>query len=264
MDRRRVNRPQRRPEIDFDDVIYGVHAVAEALTAGEALRVLHVADERKRDPAVRKILDAARERDIRVRFEQRAYFNQFPYKAHQGVIAFGQPFPYVTLEEVIARRGNGPALFVVLDHITDPHNAGAIIRTAECAGADGVIMPERRAAGVNATVRKAAAGAAAHLPIARVSNVADAVRKLKKANVWVAGADLGPDSVDFAQADLARDLALVIGAEGSGLSQLIRRECDYLVRIPMLGQVGSLNASVAAGVLLYEAVRQRRALATAP
>jgi 23S rRNA (guanosine2251-2'-O)-methyltransferase len=264
MDRRRINKPQRRQEIDLDDVIYGLHAVEEALAASEQLRALHVADERKRDPVVCKILDVARERGVRVRFEQRAYFNQFPYKAHQGIIAFGPPFPYVTLEEVIARGGEGAALFVVLDHITDPHNAGAIIRTAECAGADGVIMPERRAAGVNATVRKAAAGAAAHIPIARVSNIADAIRKLKKANVWVAGADLGPGSVDFGEADLARDIAIVIGAEGAGLSQLVRRECDYLVHIPMLGQVASLNASVAAGVLLYEAVRQRRALATAP
>lgn len=253
-----------RRRIDLDDVVYGVHAVEEALAAGEELRALHVADERKRDPAVRKILEVARERNIRVRFENRGYFAQFPYKANQGIIAFGAPFPYVTLEDVLHAHRDGPALIVVLDHITDPHNAGAIIRTGECAGADGIIMPERRAAGVNATVRKAAAGAAAHIPIARVSNVADAIRKLKKANVWVAGADLGPESVNFTEADFARDLAVVIGAEGAGLSQLVKRECDYLVRIPMLGEVASLNASVAAGVLLYEAVRQRRALAEAP
>jgi 23S rRNA (guanosine2251-2'-O)-methyltransferase len=257
--------PQRRQEIDLDDVIYGVHAVEEALAAGEQLRRLHVADERKRDPAVRKILEQARELQIHVRFEDRGYFGQFPYKAHQGVIAFGPPFPYVGLEDVLTRAGDEPLLLVVLDHITDPHNAGAIIRTAECAGANGVIMPERRAAGVNATVRKAAAGAAAHIPIARVSNVADAIRKLKKANVWVAGADLGEESVEYTQADLARDIAIVIGAEGEGLSQLVKRECDYLVRVPMLGEVASLNASVAAGVLVYEAVRQRRAQAlTAP
>jgi 23S rRNA (guanosine2251-2'-O)-methyltransferase len=199
-----------------------------------------------------------------VRFEDRSYFSQFPYKAHQGVIAFGPPFPYVTLEELLAGRGADPLLIVVLDHITDPHNAGAIIRTAECAGADGIVIPERRAAGVNATVRKAAAGATAHIPIARVANVADAIRKLKKANVWVAGADLGPSSVDYTQADFARDIALAIGAEGEGLSQLVKRECDYLVRIPILGRVESLNASVAAAVLLYEAVRQRRQVALAP
>ena len=267
MEHRRVKRggrPGQRAEIDLDDVIYGVHAVEEALTAGEELRHLHVADERKRDPAVRKILDTAREREIRVRFEDRGYFSQFPYKAHQGVIAFGAPFTYVTLDDLLANRGSDPLLLVVLDHITDPHNVGAIIRTAESAGANGVIMPERRAAGVNATVRKAAAGAAAHLPVARVSNVADTIRKLKKANVWVAGADLGPQSVDYTQADLARDLALVIGAEGEGLSQLVKRECDYLVRVPMLGKIESLNASVATAILLYEAVRQRRMRALAP
>lgn len=257
MDRRRVR-------IDLDDVIYGVHAVEEALAANEPLRRIHVADERKRDPAVRKILDTARELGAQIRFENRAYFNQFPYKAHQGIVAIGPPFEYASLDDVMHRRGDDPLLLVVLDHITDPHNAGAIIRTAECAGADAVIMPERRAAGVNATVRKSAAGAAAHLPIARVANIADAIRKLKKANVWVAGADLSERSVDYTGADFARDVAIVIGAEGEGLSQLVKRECDYLVRIPVLGHVESLNASVAAAVLLYEAVRQRKTQVTAP
>lgn len=261
MESRRLGGGRRPPrELDLDDVIYGVHAVSEALAAGEALRKIHVGEERRRDQAVRRLLERAQELRVPVRYEGRGFFAQFPYKAHQHVVAFGTPFSYVTLEEALhARRGNGPALYVVLDHITDPHNAGAIIRSAECAGADALILPERRAAGVNATVRKAAAGAAAHLPIARVGNVAQAVQRLKKANVWVAGADAGPAAVDFARADLARDLAIVIGAEGSGLSPLVRRECDYLVRIPIFGKIESLNASVAAGILLYEAVRQRAA-----
>ncbi|MGZ3574346.1 MAG: 23S rRNA (guanosine(2251)-2'-O)-methyltransferase RlmB [Vulcanimicrobiaceae bacterium] len=261
MERRRVGRGPRGPRRelpDLDDVMYGVHAVDEALAAGEKLRRIHVGEDRRRDPVVRRLLERARELDVDVRFEEPRFFTQFPYKAHQSVIAFGAPFPYVTLEETIAaRKGSGPALYVVLDHITDPHNAGAIIRTAECAGADAVIIPERRAAGVNATVRKAAAGAAAHIPIARVANIADAIRRLKKANVWVAGADLGEGATEFTKADLARELAIVIGAEGTGISHLVKRECDYLVTVPMLGRVGSLNASVAAGVLLYEAVRQR-------
>ena len=145
----------------------------------------------------------------------------------------------------------------MLDHLTDPHNVGAIVRTAEAAGADGLILPERRSAGINATVRKAAAGAAAHLPIAQVANIADAIRTLKKAGVWVVGADASPAAVELARTDLNRDLALVIGGEGSGLSPLIKRECDYLVRIPLRGKVASLNASVAAGVLIFEALRQR-------
>ncbi len=141
--------------------------------------------------------------------------------------------------------------------MTDPHNVGAVIRTAEAAGGDGVVLPARRSAGVNATVRKAAAGAAAHLPIARVANIAAAMREMKKAGIWVAGADLSSDAIELHRADFNRDLALVFGSEGSGLSMLVKRECDYLVKLPMRGRVASLNASVAAGILLYEALRQR-------
>ncbi len=247
----------RRIKIDLDNVIYGVHAVEEALSAGEELRHIHVADERRRDPALRKIMEIARERAIRVRTEERAYFAQFPYKAHQGIVAFGAPFEYVTLQDILEAPRSGSLLLVILDHLTDPHNVGAIVRTAECVGAHGVIMPERRAAGVNATVRKAAAGATAHVPIARVSNIADTLRKLKKANVWIAGAALDPRSIEYTKADFTGDLAVVIGAEGEGLGQLVARECDYLVRIPLRGEVESLNASVASGILLYEVLRQR-------
>ncbi|MBV8117750.1 MAG: 23S rRNA (guanosine(2251)-2'-O)-methyltransferase RlmB, partial [Candidatus Eremiobacteraeota bacterium] len=175
-------------------------------------------------------------------------------------VAIAPPFSYASLNAVMNRRPRAARkLFVLLDHLTDPHNVGAIIRTAECAGADAVILPERRSAGINATVRKSAAGAAAHLPIARVTNLAEAIRAMKKAGVWVVGADASPEAVEMTRADLNRDLALVIGAEGSGLSHVVRRECDYVVRIPLHGEVASLNASVAAGVLLYEALRQRNA-----
>jgi len=144
-----------------------------------------------------------------------------------------------------------------LDHLTDPHNVGAIVRTAEAAGAGALVLPERRSAGINATVRKAAAGAASHLPIARVANVADAIRVMKKSGIWIAGADAGLAAVEMSRADMTVDLALVIGAEGSGLSQLVKRECDYLVRVPIYGSVESLNASVAFALLAYEALRQR-------
>jgi 23S rRNA (guanosine2251-2'-O)-methyltransferase len=246
-----------KTKLDFDDVIYGIHVVEEALTAGEALVEIHVNDERKRDPVLRSILAQAKEREITVKFEQRSFFDQLPFKTHQGVVAIAPPFEYATLPDVLAKRKNKYAFFVVLDHLTDPHNVGAIIRTAECAGADAVIIPDRRSAGVNATVRKAAAGAAEHLPIVRLANVNEAIRALKKANIWVAGADAGEEAVALTKADFDRDLALVIGAEGTGLAQLTRRECDYLVRIPMLGKTESLNASVAAGVLIYEVLRQR-------
>jgi 23S rRNA (guanosine2251-2'-O)-methyltransferase len=256
-----AQRPQparRAPRVDLDDVVYGVHAVEEMLVAHEPLRHVHVGDDRKRDPALKNLLELARTANVPVRFESRAFFASFPYKAHQGVVAFGEPFAYTTLEEAIAGRDRErPALFVVLDHVTDPHNVGAIIRSAECAGATAVIIPERRAAGVNATVRKSSAGAAAFVPIARVANVSQAIRTLKKTGIWVYGAALAEDAKPYTSLDLSGDVALVIGAEGEGIAPLVRRECDALVAIPMLGRVQSLNASVAAGILLYEAVRQR-------
>jgi 23S rRNA (guanosine2251-2'-O)-methyltransferase len=256
VDRRSVGRA-REPRLDFDDVIYGIHVVEEALAAGEALRSIRVAEDRKRDPQLRRLIAEAKERGVGVRFEPREFFARLPFKTHQGVIAIAPPFEYAELREVAGSRKTGHALFLILDHLTDPHNVGAIIRTAECAGADAVILPERRSAGVNATVRKAAAGAAGHLPVVRVGNVAEAIRTLKKSGIWVAGADASPQSLPMTKADLGRDLALVIGAEGEGLAPLVKRECDYLVHIPMRGRTESLNASVAAGILVYEALRQR-------
>jgi 23S rRNA (guanosine2251-2'-O)-methyltransferase len=262
VDRRRLGSsrpPKRNDNLDLDDVVYGVHAVEESLAAGESLRRIYIGDERKRDPALRPLIEAAKTAGLPIRFESRTFFSQFPYRAHQSVVAFGTPFEYVTIEEAIAARTPGSGLFVVLDHITDPHNAGAIIRSAECAGATAVVIPERRAAGVNATVRKSAAGATAHVPIARVANVAGALRTMKKAGIWAAGAAGNADSMDYTTADFRGDLAIVIGSEGDGISQVVRKECDFLVRIPMFGNVESLNASVAAGVLLFEARRQRNA-----
>jgi 23S rRNA (guanosine2251-2'-O)-methyltransferase len=263
VDRRRRIAPQRGgrvpPRVDLDDVIYGIHAVNEALVAGEPLRRIHVGDERKTDPALRNLLERARAADLQVRFESRSFFANFPYKAHQSVVAYGAPFDYITLDEALALPRKGPALFVLLDHVTDPHNVGAVVRTTEAAGGTALVLPERRSAGINATVRKAAAGATAHLPIARVANISQAVRTLKKAGIWVAGAALGEGTIPLGEADFSRDLALVIGAEGQGIAPLVARECDYRVSIPMLGRTQSLNASVAAAILLYEAVRQRRA-----
>ncbi len=227
------------------------------MVAGEPLRAIHVADDRKRDPLLRKIIADANERNIPVRFEGKQFFTQLPFKTHQGVVAIAPPFDYASLSEVIGSHKSEHTLLVLLDHLTDPHNVGAIIRTAEVVGADAVILPERRSAGVNATVRKAAAGAAGYIPVVRVANINDAIRTLKKAGIWVAGAAAGEDAVPMGRADFDRDLALVIGAEGSGLAPLVRRECDYLVSVPMRGQTESLNASVAAAVLLYEALRQR-------
>lgn len=262
MERRRrpVSRRDRaRARFDYDDVVYGIHAIEEALAAGERLRAVHVASDRKKDAMLRQLLGRAKELNVPVRFEERSFFAQLPFKAHQGVVAVGEPFAYRSLHDVLGPppRSGSARLFVVLDHLTDPHNVGAIVRTAEAAGADALVLPERRSAGMNATVRKAAAGAAAHLPIARVANIADAIRVMKKNGIWIAGADAGPESIELSAADMGADLALVIGAEGNGLAPLVKRECDYLVRIPMRGNVESLNASVAFAILAYEALRQR-------
>jgi len=258
VERRRLKRRPPPRRLDFDDIVYGIHAVDEALVAGERLRSIHISDDRKKDAVLRGLLARAKERNVPVRFEQRGFFASLPFKAHQGVVAVAPPFAYAGLHELLDRGSGGRRLFVVLDHLTDPHNVGAIVRTAEAAGATGVVLPDRRSAGINATVRKAAAGAAAHVPVARVANVADAIRALKKARVWVAGGDAGQGATSLEKADLRGDLAIVIGEEGRGLSPLVRRECDFLVSIPMYGRIASLNASVAAGVLIYEAVRQRR------
>lgn len=237
-----------------------MHAVTEALEGGEKLLRLHVADNRRRDPALRELLAAAEAAGVTVRFEGRGFFAQFPYKAHQSVVAFAAPFDYASLDEALAARTPGkPALVVVLDHITDPHNLGAIVRTADAVAADAVVIPERRSAGVNATVRKASAGATAYVPIVRVSNVAQTVRSLKAAGLWIAGADLSVEATPYDRADLRGDLALVIGAEGGGISPVVRKECDWVLGIPMSGRIASLNASVAAAVLLFEVRRQRQA-----
>jgi len=243
--------------LNFDDVVYGIHAVGEALEAREKLRGIHVARDRKKDPPLRRVLDLAKERNVPVRFEDRSFFARLPFKAHQGVVAIAPPFDYADLDDVLYAHREEPALFVVLDHLTDPHNVGAILRTAECAGVHAVILPERRSAGVNATVRKAAAGAAARVPVVQVVNVARTVHALQEKGVRVYGASAEAEAAPMDEADLRGDIALVIGAEGSGLAPLVKRECDGLVRIPMKGRLASLNASVATAVLLYEALRQR-------
>jgi len=247
-----------RPRMNFDDLIYGIHAVDEALRAGERLERLHIGRGRERDPAVATLIEAARAADIPVRFENPDFFIAVPYKAHQSVVAVGQGFTYASIDEAIAVRQED-RLIVVLDHLTDPHNVGAILRTAECAGAQAVILPDRRSAGINATVRKAAAGATSHLSIAQVGNVTNALKRLKAEGFTIVGASLDDEARPYTETPLRGDIALVIGAEGTGLSRLVARNCDLLVTLPLLGEVASLNASVACGILLYEIVRHRDA-----
>jgi 23S rRNA (guanosine2251-2'-O)-methyltransferase len=238
--------------------IYGINAVVEALKArGRAFEWVGVAKERH-DLRLQRVVDECRRNGVAVRFLGRPELDRMAgNNAHQGVVAVTSAKQYNDLDDVIAAKRGQYSLLVVLDGIEDPHNLGAILRTADAAGADGVVIPERRAVGVTPTVTKASAGASEHLPIAKVTNIARTVEELKDRNLWIVGLDeRGTQTYD--SLDYNMDCAVVLGAEGKGVHELVRKKCDFLVSIPMLGKVASLNVSVAAAVVLYEIVRQRR------
>jgi len=241
------------------DKIIGIKPVLEALKAGRPVQRLLVADHRKQDRDVQAILRLARECGAEVRFASREALNrEAPGANHQGVIAIASAKQYATLDEILAApvlQGRAP-LFLVLDGVEDPRNLGAIIRTADAAGVHGVIIPERRATGLTETVAKAAAGAMEHVPVVKVVNIVNTLEEFKKAGVWVAGAEAGGETI-YWDADFVRPTALVLGGEDRGVRRLVREHCDYLVSLPQLGMISSLNVSVAAGILLYEALRQR-------
>ena len=243
--------------------IYGLNAVAEALKArGHACEWVGVAKERH-DLRLQRVIEECRRIGVPVRFVQRTELDRMAGNGrHQGVVAATASKQYSDLDDVVESRRGEYALIVVLDGVEDPHNLGAILRTADAAGADGVIIPERRAAGVTGAVAKASAGASAHLPVARVTNIARTVEELKQRSIWVAGLDeRGTQAYDAL--DYNMDCAIVLGAEGKGVHDLVKKKCDFLVSIPMLGKVPSLNVSVAAGIVLYEILRQRRRKSTA-
>jgi 23S rRNA (guanosine2251-2'-O)-methyltransferase len=239
--------------------IYGINSVTEALKArGRAFQWVGMAKERN-DIRLQRLIEDCRKLGIPVRFLQRTELDHMAgTAAHQGVVAVTGAKQYNDLNDVIEAKRGKYSLLVVLDGVEDPHNLGAIMRTADAAGANGVIIPERRAASVTGTVTKSSAGASEHLPIARVTNIARTIEELKDSNVWTVGLDeRGKQTYDAI--DYNMDCALVLGAEGKGLHDLVKRKCDFLVSIPMLGKVSSLNVSVAGGVVMYEIVRQRRA-----
>jgi 23S rRNA (guanosine2251-2'-O)-methyltransferase len=227
-------------------VLSGIHPVAEALRSRHPLDRVLVA-QGAGGPRLQEIIDLARRAEVPVRFEPRAALDRLAgTPSHQGVVALGAARKYAGLETAAASQ-----LVVVLDGVEDPHNLGAIIRTAHAAGAGAVIIPERRAASVTDVVAKAAAGAIEHLPVVRVTNVNRAVEELKERGFWVYGLDeRGPE--DYAKIEYNAPTALVLGAEGKGLHEQVRKHCDVLVRIPMSGKISSLNVSVAAGVVLFE------------
>jgi 23S rRNA (guanosine2251-2'-O)-methyltransferase len=239
--------------------IYGINSVTEALKSrGRAFEWVGMAKERH-DLRLQRLIEDFRKIGIPVRFLQRTELDRMAGNAaHQGVVAVTSAKQYNDLEDVIAAKRDKYSLLVVLDGVEDPHNLGAILRTADAAGANGIVIPERRAAAVTGTVTKSSAGASEHLPIAKVTNISRTVEELKENSIWTVGLDERAKQT-YDALDYKMDCALVLGGEGKGLHDLVKRKCDFLVSIPMLGKVPSLNVSVAAAVVLYEIVRQRRA-----
>jgi 23S rRNA (guanosine2251-2'-O)-methyltransferase len=244
------------------EVLYGVHPVEEALKAGKR-RFDHVLVAREReDLRLERLVAALRQAGIRVRQDAREQLTLMAKTpAHQGVVAFVRPQEFLTIEDLFEPDAANPAarrLLLALDGVEDPQNLGALLRVADGAGVDGVVLTERRSAPISPVTVKASAGAAEHLRIARVVNLVRALEDLKRQNIWVIGLDERGTS-DYDQFDLTGDCVLVLGREGAGLHDLVRRTCDHLLRIPMSGGVSSLNVSAAGAVVLYEAARQRRA-----
>ncbi len=228
--------------------------MAEALRARRPLERVLVA-KGSGGPRVQEIVDLSRKNSTPVRFEERGALDRLAGSAaHQGVVALGAAKQYAALEDVAERAH----MLVVLDGLEDPHNLGAVVRTAHAAGADAIIVPERRAAGLTDTVAKAAAGALEHLPVVRVTNINRVLEDLKKRGYWIYGVDERGDQ-DYDHVDFAERAVVVFGAEGKGLHQMVREHCDILVRIPLVGKISSLNVSVAAGVVLFEWKRRRTA-----
>jgi 23S rRNA (guanosine2251-2'-O)-methyltransferase len=243
----------------------GFHAVEEALAAGRALDRVVIARGRHGD-RIGEILRLAKSRGVPVRFEDRQQIDRLTgSREHQGIAALAAAKGAVELEDLLApNSSNGTlgapgqnGLLVLLDGVEDPHNLGAIVRSSLAAGAQGVVIPERRAAGLTDTVERASAGALAHMPVARVKNLVRAMEQMKESGYWLVGLDERADK-SYTEVDLKSSVGIVLGREGEGLHELTRKRCDFLVSIPTTGAVRSLNVSVAAGVMLFEAVRQRR------
>lgn len=241
---------------DADNIICGRNPVIEAIKSGAQLDTIYIDGTGGSLNLIRRL---AKENNIVVKDAQDKKLSQLSGGAsHQGVVAVGACGQYVSVEDILAvsqKKGTKPFI-IICDEIEDPHNLGAIIRTAETSGADGVIIPKRRSASLNSTVFKTSAGAASYVPVARVSNLSSCIDTLKENGVWIYGTDASGS--DYSETDLTGSCALVIGSEGFGISKLIQKKCDFMIKLPMMGKINSLNASVAAGIFMYEALRQRR------
>ena len=248
----------KKEEKIYDDQIESRNSVIELLESKKDINKIFVT-KGERHGSINKILAMAKERNVIIvekDKKQMAQMAQTPN--HQGVIAIVPPFEYCEIEDILenAKIKNEDPFVLILDGIEDPHNLGSIIRTAETAGVHGIIIPKRRAASVNSTVSKVSAGAVEHIKIARVTNISDSIQKLKDNGLWICGTDIDAKNYYYDQ-DLKGPLGIVIGNEGQGMSEKVKKNCDFLVKIPMKGKVTSLNASVSTGIVVYEAVKQR-------
>ena len=248
----------KKEEKIYEDKVEGRNSVLELLESKKDINKIFVT-KGERHGSINKILAMAKERNVIIvekDKKQMAQMAQTPN--HQGVIAIVPPFEYCEIEDILenAKIKNEDPFVLILDGIEDPHNLGSIIRTAETAGVHGIIIPKRRAASVNSTVSKVSAGAVEHIKIARVTNISDSIQKLKDNGLWICGTDIDAKNYYYDQ-DLKGPLGIVIGNEGQGMSEKVKKNCDFLVKIPMKGKVTSLNASVSTGIVVYEAVKQR-------
>ena len=257
---RKKNKEQKAPvqntELDPDkEVIAGRNAILEAIKSGREINKI-LFQEGIEKGRLKSIFAIANEKKIVCQEVPKHKLDNTTTERHQGVIAFVAPYNYFELDEVLNKLDiNKSTTLLILDHIEDPHNLGAIIRTAEASGVKGIIIPKRRAAVVSQTAVKASAGAIEHMPVIRVSSLTDAIKKLKEKGFWIAGTTLAERSEEYTK--IAKDvpLAIVIGNEGEGMSKVVTKECDFLYHLPMLGKIQSLNASVAAGIIMYERIK---------
>lgn len=249
----------KREKESYQDQVEGRNSVLELLESGKDINKIFVTRGEKHG-SIHQIIAKARERKIIIVEKDKKQMQEMAQTENfQGVIAIVPPFDYCEIEDILqeAKDRNEDPFVLILDGIEDPHNLGSIIRTAETAGVHGIIIPKRRAATVNSTVNKSSAGAVEHMKIARVNNITDAMNTLKDAGVWICGTDIATDKYYYDQ-DLTGPLGIVIGNEGQGMSEKVKKNCDFLVKIPMKGKITSLNASVSAGIVVYEAVKQRK------
>lgn len=249
---------QKDNEKIYDDQVEGRNSVIELLESGRDINKIFIAKGEKHG-SINKIIAMAKERKIIIAEVEKSKLSQMSQtENNQGVIAIVPPFDYCEVEDILElaqEKGEKPFI-MILDGIEDPHNLGSIIRTAETAGVHGIIIPKRRAAQVNSTVNKVSAGAVEHMKIARVNNITETIRFLKENDIWVCGTDMDTNTYYYNQ-DFDMPVAIVIGSEGFGMSRLVKENCDFLVKIPMKGKITSLNASVSAGIVMYEVVKQR-------